>query len=70
MNVGDSIDSNGVGVAIFGDIVVPASADGNVVVPASADGDAVAVGSLLHYELESVGQIKFNLKKQNIKVRI
>ena len=32
--------------------------------------DAVAVGSLLHYELESVGQIKFNLKKQNIKVRI
>ena len=32
--------------------------------------DAVAVGSLLHYELESVEQIKLNLKKQNIKVRI
>ena len=32
--------------------------------------DAVAVGSLLHYELESVEQIKLNLIKQAIKVRI
>ncbi|MDC1336384.1 imidazole glycerol phosphate synthase cyclase subunit [Flavobacteriaceae bacterium] len=32
--------------------------------------DAVAVGSLLHYELESVEQLKLNLKKQNIKVRL
>ena len=32
--------------------------------------DAVAVGSLLHYELESVEQIKLNLTKQAIKVRI
>lgn len=32
--------------------------------------DAVAMGSLLHYELESVDQIKLNLKKQNIKVRL
>ena len=31
--------------------------------------DAVAVGSLLHYEIESVEQIKLKLKKQNIKVR-
>jgi cyclase len=32
--------------------------------------DAVAIGSLLHYELESIEQIKLNLKKQNIKVRL
>ena len=32
--------------------------------------DAVAVGSLFHYELESVEQLKLNLDKQNIKVRL
>jgi cyclase len=32
--------------------------------------DAVAIGSILHYELESIDRIKFNLKKQNIKVRL
>lgn len=32
--------------------------------------DAVAVGSILHYGLETVEQIKLNLSNQNIKVRI
>ena len=32
--------------------------------------DAVAIGSLLHYKLESVQQLKQNLSKKNIKVRL